>query len=61
MPAAPVIKITAHPSKDSRVVNTPGTHIQRRPRVYSSEERARRRACDLRWAHPGASLVVVTP
>jgi hypothetical protein len=60
MPAAPVeIRITAHPSKDKWVVNTPDTHIQRQPRTYGSQERAQRRAHELRLDNPEAVLVEV--
>ena len=35
-----MIKLTIHEAKDRYVVNTPGTYVQRRPRVYSTLERA---------------------
>jgi hypothetical protein len=42
-----MVKITAHFETGRFVVNTPGTHVQRTPRVYRSLEAAIARAREL--------------
>jgi hypothetical protein len=46
------IKLTIHQSKDKFVVNTPGTHVQRQSRTYTSLDRARKRVEDVKRDHP---------
>jgi hypothetical protein len=41
------IKLTAHEDRGKWVVNTPGTHVQRQPRVYGSREAALARVTEL--------------
>jgi hypothetical protein len=41
------VKITIHLDKGKFVVNTPGTHVQRQPRVYGSLDKAVERAQEL--------------
>ncbi len=53
------IKFTIHQSKDKFVVNTPGTHVQRQPRTYTSLERARERVEEIQGEHPDAEVVEV--
>lgn len=47
------VKLTCHPQKGLYVVNTPGSHLQRRPRVYRSESRAMNRVAELLRAFHG--------
>ena len=53
------IKHTTHTAKDKYVVNTPGTHLQRQPRVYKYANRARERVAELQRLAPNATLVEV--
>ncbi len=53
------IKHTIHATKGKHVVNTPGSHYQRQPRVYGSIERARERIEEIRRDYPDAQIVEV--
>jgi hypothetical protein len=53
------IKYTSHAAKGKHVVNTPGSHHQRQPRVFGCTERARERIEELRRDHPEATLVEI--
>lgn len=53
------IKLTIYESKEKFVVNTPGTHVQRQPRTYTSLERAHQRVEEIQRDHPDAEVLEV--
>jgi hypothetical protein len=53
-----MIKVTEHKLAGRWVVNTPGTHIQRQPRVYASKQAAFDRVDELQ-ASSGDNLQIV--
>ena len=53
------IKLTTHPAKGKHVVNTPETHLQRQPRVYTDADRANARVDELQRLAPDATVVEV--
>jgi hypothetical protein len=54
---AVTIKLTTYPAKGKHLVNTPRTHLQRQPRVYTHADRAGDRVADLQRLAPDATVV----